>query len=155
MEVLSSAEAVAGEIVRRVGLITKANGCETDIGLQVFQGLRHISEDMIPCAVVIEGPDAPGDLNVRGDIELDQSYVLYGYLPCDPLHPNVAAHAAIRDLKRAIFITNGKADKWWGRLVRGVKYLGRDIGPRTDGAAFVLAAIEIQVSYVESLSNPG
>lgn len=155
MEVLSSAEDVAGEIRRRVLGITQANGYETDIGLQVFQGLRHISDDMIPCAVVIEGDDVPGDANVKGDIELDQRYVLYGYLPCDPLNPNVAAHAAIRDLKRAIFVTNGKADKWWGRLVREVKYLGRDIGPRTDGAAFVLAAIEIQVTYVESLANPG
>lgn len=155
MEVHSSAEAVAGEIVLRMGGITQANGFETDIGVSIHQGLRHISDDMLPCAVVIEGEDIPGDMNVKGDIELDQRYVLYGYLPCDPLDPNVAAHAAIRDMKRAIFTTNGKPDKWWGRRVREVKYLGRDIGPRTDGAAFVLAAIEIQVTYVESLANPG
>lgn len=155
MTQLHSAEAIAAEIKSRVDLIRIANGYETDIGVSVYQGLRRIDDEMIPCTVVIEGNDDPGPQQVNGDMQLGQKYVLFAYLPCDALHPNVAAHAAIRDLKRAVFITNGKPDRRWDRKVTEVTYLGRDIGPRTDGASFVLAAIEIEVKYVESLANPG
>lgn len=152
--VLTSAENVATEIVRRMKLVTVAQGAETDIGATVYQGLRRVDDSMIPCCVLIEGVDQVQGANLRADVNLDQRYVLFGYLPCDSLNPNVAAHAAIRDLKRAIFTTAGVADSRWGFKVREVSYLGRDIGPRADGAAFVLAAIEISVGYAESLANP-
>ena len=50
--------------------------------------------------------------------------------------------------------TGDKPDVTWGRRVRRVKYHGRDIGPRADGAAFVLASIEISVEFAEDLANP-
>lgn len=150
-----SAEAVATEIVQRLGGIAVASGCETGIGAKVYQGLRRIDDEMIPCCVVIEGDDSPGQFQLNGDLQIEQKYVLYAYLECDPLNPNVKAHAAIRDMKRALFLTDGKPDKRWARRVVEVKYLGRDIGPRTDGAKFVLAAIEVAVDYVENLANPG
>lgn len=142
---------VAAEIATRMAAITVANGCETDIGLRVFRGRRKIEDDMVPCAVLIEGSDVvrdqPGKLPTAS---IDQSYVLGGYVACDPDNPNDAAHAVIRDIKRAMF----KGNATFGKSVLHVKYKGRDIGPRTDGVAIVFAIVEITVTYVEDLTNP-
>lgn len=151
---LQSAEAVAVELESRLSAIRLANGCETDIGSKIYMGLRKIDDSMIPCTVVIEGDDIPGRGTVGTEYELEQRYVLFAYSPCDPKHPNVAAHKAIRDIKRAVFLTDGKADPRWGRRVVAVRYLGRAIGPRTDGVGFVLSAVEIAVDYVEVLAKP-
>jgi len=151
---LHTAEDIGTELSTRLAACTVALGAETDLGTRVYRGRRRIDDTMIPCAVVIEGDDVPDRGNVKTAYKLDQRYVLYAYVPCDPDNPNDAAHAAIRDLKRAVFNTGGAADPKLGGLVRDCVYLGRDIGPRADGASFVLAAIEIGVEYVENVANP-
>lgn len=148
---LHSAEAVAAEIVRRLTLKTVAQGAETNLGKTVYAGRRHVDESMLPCATIIEGADVIGKVRTQIEYEVTQQYMLFAYLECDPAHPNNVAHAAIRDMKRAMFVTNGVADSRWGGLVPNVEYRGRDIGPRADGAAFVVAGIEIAVTYVERL----
>ena len=154
MTVLNRAEDVAAELRSRLLTLTIAQGAETDIGRKVFQGRRKVDDSMLPCVSMIEGDDVPARKTNNTMYELAQRYVMYAYLPCDPDNPNLAAHAAIRDLKRAVFLTAGKASVTWGNKVKSVDYLGRDIGPRADGAAFVLASIEIAVTFVESLHNP-
>jgi hypothetical protein len=154
MSMIRTGEALAAEVARRVALCTVAQGAETDLGLTVYDGRRKVSDDMLPCAVIIEGVDKPGRVTVGTQIEQHQQYVIYAYVPCDPSAPNVQARQAIRDLKRAIFTTAGKADPTWSRTVRLVTYLGKDIGPRADGAAFVLAAVEFAVEFVEDLAAP-
>ena len=114
----------------------------------------YVREVWHELAGTIEGDDIPGRGTVGTEYELEQRYVLFAYSPCDPKHPNVAAHKAIRDIKRAVFLTDGKADPRWGRRVVAVRYLGRAIGPRTDGVGFVLSAVEIAVDYVEVLAKP-
>jgi len=109
---------------------------------------------MIPCAVLLEGDDVPDRANVVTSYNLVQRYVLLAYVPCELDHPNRAAHAAIRDMKRAMFLTGGKPDPYWGRSIKSIEYLGRDIGPRADGEKFVLAIIEVAVTYVENLAAP-
>lgn len=151
---LQRAEDIGTELSTRLAACTKALGAETDLGLKVYRGRRHVDDTMLPCAVVIEGDDAPARGNVKTQVKLDQRYVLFAYVPCDPDNPNDAAHAAIRDMKRALFKTNGVPDNRLGGKVRDLEYLGRDIGPRSDGSAFVLAAIEVGVEYVEDLANP-
>jgi hypothetical protein len=151
---LHSAEAVGTELSTRLAACTTALGAETDLGAKVYRGRRHVDDTMIPCCVVIEGDDVPARGNVKTDYRLDQRYVLFAYVPCDPDHPNDAAHAAIRDMKRALFNTNGVPDSKLGGKARDVEYLGRDIGPRADGAAFVLAALEVGVEYAENVANP-
>ena len=149
-----TAEAISDAIVSRLETRTKALGAETDLGLKVYRGRRHVDDTMLPCCVLIEGDDLPSRESRRTEYKLDQRYVVFAYVPCDANDPNIAAHAAIRDLKRAIFTSAGKPDFRLGGLVRDVEYLGRDIGPRGDGAAFVLAAIEVAVEYVEDLASP-
>lgn len=151
---LQTAETVGAEIATRLATRTVAQGAETDLGTKVYRGRRHIDDTMIPCVVVIEGDDVPARGNVKTQYKLAQRYVLFAYVPCDPNNPNTAAHAAIRDMKRALYLTDGVPDSKLGGQVRDLEYLGRDIGPRSDGAAFVLAAIEVGVEYVEDVSAP-
>ena len=157
-QILTSAEAVAAEIIARLGAVTVVNGYETDLGAKVFAGRRSVDPTMLPCATLIEADDEIVDMtNMRlgvPQVEIRQHYVMYAYLECDPDHPNTTAHKAIRDFKRAIFNTDGKPDASFGRKVREIRYLGRDISPRADGSATVVAAIEITVQFVESLSTP-
>jgi hypothetical protein len=150
----TKAEDIGTDLGARLAACTVALGAETNLGAKVYRGRRHVDDTMIPCSVVIEGDDVPGRSNVRTDVQLSQRYVLFAYVPCDPDNPNDAAHAAIRDMKRALFNTAGQPDNKLGGKVREIEYLGRDIGPRSDGAAFVLAAIEVGVEYVENLANP-
>lgn len=149
-----SAEAVGAELSARLATRTTAQGAETDLGAKVYRGRRHIDDTMIPCTVVIEGDDVPARGNVKTEYKLDQRYVLFAYVPCDPDHPNDAAHAALRDMKRALFNTAGVRDSKLGGKVRDIAYLGRDIGPRADGASFVLAALEVGVEYAEDVAAP-
>lgn len=151
---LHRAEDVAAEIKARIEACTVAQGAETNVGAKVYQGRRRIDDDMIPCLSLIEADDAPARTRVRDEYEIAQRYVLFAYVPCDPNNPNIAAHAAIRDMKRALFNTEGKGDARFGGKVVSVDYIGRDIGPRADGAAFVVAAVEVVVTYVERLSAP-
>lgn len=151
---LHHAEDIAAEIKRRLLTRTIALGAETDLGAAVYQGRRSIDKEQIPCCVVIEGDDVPERATVTTSYNVVQRYVLLAYVPCTLDDPNLAAHAAIRDMKRAIFLTDGKPDPRWGRTVKDVTYVGRDIGPRADGEKFVLAIIEITVQYVEDLAAP-
>lgn len=154
MILLQRAEDIGEEIVARLEAVTVANGAETDLGRKVYRGVRKVDDSMLPCCVVVEGEDTPERQDSITHVSLTQRYVLLAYVPCDPLQPNAAAHAAIRDLKRAIFTTGGKPDSWMGRKVGRVRYRGRDIGPREDGLAFVVALIEIEIDYVENLAAP-
>lgn len=148
------AEDIAVEIATRMRTRTVAQGAETEMGTVVYEGRRFIDDSMIPCSVLIEGDDAPARIRLGTEYEVAQRYILFAYVRCDPEHPNRAAHAAIRDMKRALFLTDDKPSDRFGGKVRSIEYKGRDIGPRADGAAFVVAAIEIVVTYVEQMTAP-
>jgi hypothetical protein len=156
---LHSAGAIAAEIKARAETRTIAQGAETDLGAAVYMGRRRIDDEMIPCSTIIEADDTVGRGRVADECEVMQRYVWFAYVPCDPDHPNTAAHAAIRDMKRALWgktlpTDSPNAYMRLGGKVKECEYIGRDIGPRTDGAAFVVAAIEFTVTYVERLSAP-
>lgn len=152
-ETIFTAGQVSAIVQERMRSITLANECETDIGSQVYMGRRIVADEDIGSGAitVIEGIDTvtsrPGRIP---NAVIEQRYALVAYLPCDPDQPNAAAHAAIRDLKRAIF----KGNATFEDRVRTVKYLGRDIGTRADGARYVVALVEIAVEYVEDLTKP-
>ncbi len=154
MSLLQSAGDIAAELKARLQTRTVAQGAETDIGTRVLLGKRSVDKSQIPCVVVIEGDDMPEPGNARTKYQIEQRYALLAYLPCDIDNPNTAAHAAIRDMKRAVFTTDGEADNRLADRVKKIEYLGRDIGPRADGEAFVLAIIEVAVTYVEDVATP-
>ena len=140
--------------------IRKANGYETDIGLnRVFRGKRKIDDTHVPCAVIIEGEDKPGGTQGAVSQQITQSYVLGGYEACDPDHPNDTAHQIIADIKKAVFsvVNPTRAEEisgstTFGGRVKSVTYVGRDIGPRTDGGPIVFAVVHIDVVFVEQLT---
>lgn len=156
MALLQRAEDVAAEIQTRLAAVSVANGYETDLGATVYMGRvgRQIDKTMVPCCTVVEGDDEVDRARVSTQYQLQQTYILLAFVPCDPDEPNTAAHKALRDMKRAIFLTNGRPDTRWGGTVKDVAYLGRDMAPRDDGEAFVLAIMEIAVTYVEDISSP-
>lgn len=155
MTVLTTAAAVADEIATRLALNTIAQGAETDVGRTVYRGKRSLDQRLFPCSVLIEGADHPEEQQPTSAlIKNAQRYVLQVMLACDADHPNDAAHAAIRDLKRCIFRSNGKPESRFGGKVQQVKYIGREIAVRADGAGFVIVAIEISVVYSENLGTP-
>ena len=143
---------IAAEIASRMARIRIAGGFETDIGRDVKRGRRKIpADDAPPCVVMFEGDDDPKDRPGRIPLVLvQQAYVLDAFDKCDPDNPNDQAHKMIRDLKRVIFA----GDATLGGKVSRVMYIGRDIGPRPDGAALVQARVMIVVEYVEDLTNP-
>jgi len=151
---LKSAE-VAAEIKTRLQGIRLANGCETDIGAQVFMGRRKLpGDDEPPCVMVLEGEDRVDDSAGRrltAQIKVRQEYLIDGFDVCDPDNPNDKGHAMIRDIKRAIFANN---NRMLDGKVFSVDYMGRDIGPRPDGVALVQARVMIAVTFAEDLSNP-
>lgn len=153
---LHSAEDIGKEISARLEACTIALGAETDLGRVVFRGRRVIDDDQIPCTAILEGQDdvEENDGSREAKAKIKQDYVLLMYLPCDPKNPNDAAHKGLRDAKRALFSTAGKADRTLGGKVSRVRYRGRDIGPRGDGSAFVVAALEVNIEFVEDLSAP-
>ena len=150
-----TAEAVGQEVKRRLLKLTIAQGAETDIGRVVHLGHKSVSDDMIPFTTVIEGNEFVDE--VKGTLtSTAQQYVLFAYLPCDALNPNTAAHAAIRDMKRAIFRDDdGQPSKYLSPPKgNAIRYMGKDIAPRADGQSFVLASINFGVAMVEDLANP-
>lgn len=149
-----SAGNIGAAIQARMEGRTVATGAETDLGVKVFQGKRTVDEAQMPCSSLIEGDDIPDKVDGGTQALIRQRYALVAFMPCDPNNPNLAGHAAIRDLKRAIWLTNGKPDRSLGGLVKHVRYIGRDISPRPDGTAFLQAGIEIEVEFVEDLWNP-
>lgn len=129
--------------------ITVANGYNTDIGAKVLRGRRKIDDTQVPCAVMIEGEDHPGDNIGRDTLKITQDYVLGGYVRCDPDHPNDAAHLVLKDIKKALF-PDSRDLNFGGRALK-VRYVGRDIGPRADGVPIVYAVVHIEVDYAEAL----
>ena len=148
----TKASQVADDIYARLRTIRIADGFETDIGRDVKRGRRKLpGDDAPPCVVMFEGnddvKDRPGRIH---SIYVQQGYAIDGFDKCDPDNPNDQAHKMIRDIKRAIF---GGADPLANHVGK-VIYLGRDIGPRPDGAALVQARVLIAVDFVEDLTNP-
>lgn len=151
MSTLNTANEIAVELARRMALVTKSGGYLTDAGTRVLRGRRRIDDGQVPCIVIAEGLDQVTQHPARMAMaEIEQTYILIAYDECHPDHPNDKAHSLLKDLKRAVF-ADGVT---FSGKVRKVEYKGRDIGPRSDGVGIVCASIEIEVKYVEDLTNP-
>ncbi len=147
---MSIADTLAAELAARISAITVANGYATDIGLRVFEGRRRLDESHIPCAVIVEGDDAPSGQQI-GKIKNVARYAVEGIAPCDADHPNVAGRAIVADIKKAIW----GGDITFGRTIVSLDYIGRTIAPRDDGLETVSAAVEFSLSFAETLAAGG
>lgn len=163
---MSTAHDIAVKLTERITTIRKANGFNTDIGLNVFRGKRQFDEAELPGVTLIEGTDRVEQNGTRNQVKLQQQYVFEGHdtLPeSDPdspdtnnllKNPNDHAHLILADLKKAIFQPADRAGEVLGGLVKSITYKGRLIGQREPGIPAVFASVEIAVEYVENLSAP-
>lgn len=155
---MSMANDLALAISAKLATITEANGYQTNIGFKVMRGRKRIDRAQLPCAVIVERDDKP-EHKGGSNAKIAQPYVIEGHTICDPENPNDTGHKIIADIKRAIFTDKTFLDD---KLVFGpngaraftVTYRGRSIAPREDGIDVVSAAVEVEIEYVENLSNP-
>lgn len=145
----TKASDIAAYLTELLSGITTLNGYNTDIGQLVFRGKRSKVEEQIPCAIIIEGEDHPGESAGREAIKIVQDYVVGGYTECDPDNPNDAAHLIIKDLKKALFSQGARM----GNRVTNIMYTGRDIGPRPDGVGIVFAVVHFAITFAETLAD--
>ena len=146
---MSLANDTALAIAALLAGIRTANGYNTDAGIRVYRGRRAVDEDEIPCLTLIEGEDSVIDANDR-QVSLAVPYSIEGHTACDAENPNDAAHVLIADIKRAIF----SADNRLGGLVKDIRYTGRIMAPRTDGASIAVVSVGIEARLVENLAQP-
>lgn len=154
MTTYHTAAEVAAEVLQRIETCTIAQGAETDLGRKVYHGRRTVDKTLVPCSTLIEGDDLPSEGNGRTDYLIEQRFAVLAYVDCDDANPNLAGHAAVRDIKRALFRTGGKADHTLGGKAKRVGYLGRQIAARADGERFILVVVEFKVEYVENVASP-
>lgn len=152
---INKAGEVAAIVSERMARIKIADGFETDIGQKIFRGRRKVSEDQVGtgCVSIIEGTDDVREqLGGRlAEARIKQLYGLVAYLRLrSDEEPNDAAHRALRDMKRVIWA----GDATFGGKVRAVSYRGRDMGLRDDGVDIMVAVLEIEVEFVETLITP-
>lgn len=160
MSIYTKSADIAAHISTLLTGIRTTNGYSTDIGVRVMRGKRKVDDSQVPCAVLIEGEDTPGETSGYASQKITQAYALGGYVQCDPDNPNDAAHLVVRDIKRAIFSPPAAGDRpmvapglrLGGRVLK-VRYAGRDIGPRADGMPIVFAVVHIEVDFVEQLDD--
>jgi hypothetical protein len=145
---------VAAEIKVRLALNTTALGAETDIGRKVYRGKRTIAPSLVPCTSILEGDDQAVPETKRTTYLVTTRYAVLAYVECDDEEPELNAHAAIRDIKRRLFMTNNEPDATLGKKAKEVLYLGKQIAPRADGEKFVLVVVEFTVTIVENVANP-
>lgn len=151
---LHTAESLANEIRRRLLTCTVAQGAETDLGLVVHHGQATIDVEQAPCCKLIEGDDVATRAGMRTDYEVEQRFAVIAYIPCARDTPMTAAHAGVRDIKRALFSTDGKPDARLGGTVKVIEYSGKQMGFRKEGELMVLVIVEFGVTYVENVATP-
>jgi hypothetical protein len=154
MTTFHSAGALSAELLARLATRTVALGAETDLGRKVYHGKRTVDATQVPCCSLLEGDDLSQHQGRLTEYLIEQRFAVLAYVPCNDEAPNTAAHAAIRDIKRALFVTDGRADGTMGGKVRRTTYLGRQIAPRADGERFVLVVVEFSCEYVENVASP-
>lgn len=155
---MSRADTIAAAVAARLAGITQANGYATDLGLHVSRGNLSVDPDKLPSCTLIEQEDQVESQRIdnrQSGADPIDSHILLPFTIeatslCDPDKPNVAGHALVADIKRAIF----GGDLTWGSLASHTKYLGRTLGPRPEGANLVTATVQIRIGYTEDLAKP-
>lgn len=130
--------------------VTVAQGAETDLGATVHRGRRSIEPDQMPCCVLVEGGSEPLERRpgrASAQYVMQAEYAAHAYVPCDPDDPNVAGHAAIRDLLRALF-----RDTTLGGRLKDLTFVATDILPHVHGQGFVLVIVEFRATFHTVLS---
>ena len=137
---------VALALTGRIAGIKQADGYQTDIGAKVFRGKLRLSENDVPCAVIVEKDDAPAQQQ-GVKVKNRCPFLIEGHAACDPDHPNDTGHKIVSDIKKAIWGDKSALHP----AVKDIRYVGRSLSPREDGFAQVSAVVEVEIELVCSL----
>lgn len=147
---MSKANDIADAIKTRLQTIRTANGYETDAGQTVYRGKRNLASGN--CITLFEGEE---DANrPKGDPYTATAIIHFfieGCIPCDADHPDIAGHALVADIQKAVFSEDHTLS---GLLAAPIIYTGRVIQPRQDGAALVTALVRLDATYTLTPANP-
>lgn len=151
-EVFKKSSDIAAYLTTQLAQIRKSNGFHTDIGANVMRGRKKIDDSRVPCCVIIEADDEPGDADLRMEVRITQRYVIGGYDHCDPDNPNDTAHLIVKDIKKVLWARDTHGPNL-GKRVKSMKYEGRDFGPRIDGEPIVFAVVHATATFAETLDD--
>lgn len=150
---MSRAQQVNDALVERLGAIDTINGYATTVGLNVYRGRIGIDVDLIPCITLVELAETSRPKEGRQTAEHLSTvrYVAEGHAECDPDNPAIVGHLLVADIKRALW---GPKDPTLGGVARALRFTGRMIEPRAEGAGNVIVSIEFEVDFFEDLASP-
>lgn len=152
---MSLAKSIGTSLSNLLATITVLNGYHTDVGLRVYRGRLAIDESRIPCVILAELDDVKDSAISQGTIvSVSQRYTIEAHVTCDPNNPNDAAHDVIADIKKALFKKMIRTGSAFSPEIKRLNYIGKTIGPRPDGSAFVSGSITVVAEFVEDLKNP-
>lgn len=149
---ISKADAIAGLLVQRMKQIRVVNGFNTDAGMTVYRGRIALDESKFPCVTLFEDEEFVLEQK-NHDIScvVSAPFVTEGHCLCDPDNPNVAGHALVADIQKALF----KDDVRLGELlIQPLMYAGRVINGRPDGQNFVTVQVKFSARFVFQPGNP-
>jgi len=149
---MSKANTIAAALAARLKLIRKAAGYHTNAGAVVYRGKQQLPEDIADCITLFEGEeDAQQPKGEPYTVIAVQHFYAEGQTQCDPDNPDLAGHALVEDLLRALFTGDAKLD---GLLSGPLTYTGRVIQPRLDGQNLVIVQIKLDATYTLTPSTP-
>lgn len=155
-ETLSLSERVIEAILCRLREVRKANGYRTDAGLRVFDSVRSVAPNDLPCFVVWEGNEsAQGDTGSgsSASMTLDLTVTIEAHTKCDQDDTGKTLRAMKADAKKALLTPMG-ALRSSGVKVAAVAYSGAQPSPREDGDMAETVQITIVVTYPEGYGDP-
>lgn len=149
---MSKANNIAAALASRLGLILTASGYHTNAGAVVYRGKRQLPEDTPACITLFEGEeDAQSPKGEPYTVIAVQHFYAEGQAVCDPDNPDIAGHALVEDMQRALFTGDSRLD---GLLSGPLTYTGRVIQPRMDGQNLVIVQIKLDATYTLTPANP-
>lgn len=149
---MSKANTIAAALASRLAQITTVAGYHTNAGAAVYRGKRQLPEDIADCITLFEGEeDAQSPKGEPYTVIAVQHFYAEGQAVCDPDNPDIAGHALVEDMQRALFTGDSKLD---GLLSGPLTYTGRVIQPRMDGQNLVIVQIKLDATYTLTPANP-
>lgn len=150
--------AIPAEILRRVGLIRKADGYASDVGAHVFLGPRQLGAGEVPGAVLYESDpvvnDQSGEKTPMCRVRME--YVLEATSTAVQDAHQTTGHLIAADLCRVLWpeADGAKGSYFVGLLTDPPLYGGHQVLPRADGQYLVTVQLKFSCLFLFYPGHP-
>lgn len=143
---LSIAERIVEVILCRLRGIRIADGFRTDAGLRVFDSVRSVDQNQLPCIVVFDG--AENATNSAGGRSYDNTLqiIVEGRAEANKDATGKILRMLKADIKTAVLVD--------GDEIGAVSYFGTEPTSRQDGDISESALLTFVVAFKEGRGNP-